>query len=256
MSVVCQMCSQTVEGYKPNSHILPKFFLKPIRGADGRIRSIDVFKSIVDLKIQDLPKGNYICKGCEDLTMKLDAYGAKVLNSPSSVGIETKLLRFGRLEYESWQGLDFKMFRDFIYSIVVRDHCFRSVQSKPHLLPIEKFEQLRKICLGLSEDDSSFPIILQQIKPHIVPNLHRFTSSPTISNSKDAITFTGLGFGFMVYFIPPTEPNMANFVSMFKLMPNGTLKTPFAELQNMGTWKHSEPAILESYRKLKESGKE
>jgi hypothetical protein len=80
MPVRCPMCLNDVPKLKSDSHVLPKFFLRPIRDSNGRIRTIDVLKAIVDGKSQDLPKGTYICAGCETMEPRyLISYRTQIL---------------------------------------------------------------------------------------------------------------------------------------------------------------------------------
>ncbi len=252
-SVECPMCKKVVGSLKSGSHILPAFFLRPIRDSGGKIRVIDVFKSIVNTKEQDLPKGTFICQVCEDLTARLDGYAANALKDPVSVRITTQAVQSGRVEYEDWQGIEFQKFRDFVMSVAVRDHCWRISKGMPRLMTDAEYEGMRGFLMSSPpKDDASFPIVIHKIRPMpAVPNIHRSTSPPTISRPGDAISFVGMGYAVMVYFKKPVTSGMEAFNGVFKLKGDNSIKMALADLLNIGTFKHSVQAIVDSYDKLK-----
>lgn len=251
MSIECPLCKTIVQELKSNSHVLPKFFLKPIRNIHGQIQTVNVFKSIIDPKSQDLPKGTYICSNCETKTATLDGYGANVLNQNTSANISSSTFQQGQVIFEHWQGINLEEFRDFLLSILLRDHCWRKSENIPTIMQDTEFEDMRKYYLQSPQgDNTTYPIVMHRIQPlPLVPNLHKTTSPPTISSLGDAVTFMGLGFAVMVYFRPITDFNMIFFVSTFGLQQNGSIKMPHANLLNVGTFKKSQQAIKNAYNK-------
>lgn len=248
------MCIKSVVKLKSGSHILPKFFLRPIRDTNGQIRTIDVIKAIVDPKSQDLPKGDFICQSCEDLTAKLDGYGAKLLNQLPELGLGVVPVSHQRVQFEHWTHISFRECRDFLLSIVIRDHCWRLSVGKPTIMDAAEYEKMRHFLMDANDpiDDNSFPIVIHKIAATPILNLHRTTSPPTVSMPKDAVTFMGLGYAIMVYFKSPVDSGMVVFAKTFGLKNDGSIKMPIANLFNIGTWKHSEHAIASSYKKLEE----
>lgn len=256
MSVTCPMCLTVVAKLKSDSHVLPKFFLKPIRDHHGQIQTINVFKVIIDHKSQDLPKGSYICASCESLTSVFDGYGAKVLNRAIELNLNAYDVPFGKITFEHLSGFDFKQFRNFLLSVVLRDHCWRKSEGIAPILTDKKYEEMRSLALSNdSTDEQSFRIIMHKIEPTLVPNLHLVTSPPVGSALGDAVTFMGLGYAFMVYFQTPSPANMKFFTDMFGLNSNGSISMPKASLFNIGTWKRSQSVITEAYEKYQEKRK-
>ncbi len=250
MSIECPMCKRNVSILKTGSHILPRFFLRIIRDPkSGQIRVIDVFKAIIDSKSQDLPKGDFICETCETLTANLDSYAAKILKYPNKT--KRQRVKSGKIDFELCNGLDFQKFRDFVISVVVRDHCWRKSENLQTFMSDSEYESLRFFLIsGDATDDTSFPIIMHKILPLLnVPNIHNSTSPPVISTTKDAVTFIGMGYAFMMYFKASVSPGMDAFIQIFKLKNDGTLRTPFADFMSIGTFKNSHNAIIEAYRK-------
>lgn len=256
MAVDCPMCLKSVPNLKSGSHILPRFFLRPIRDVHGRIRVIDVFKAIVDGKTQDLPKGTFICEPCETKTAAWDGYAANMLKDPRSQSISVQPVKFGKIDYELWKGINFKDFRDFALSVVVRDHCWRKSTNMTPLMNDREFEGIRNALMDASAANDSLPIIVHRIREvPAIPNLNKTTSSPVVSMTKDAITFMGMGYGFMVYFKEPVTPGMTDFTEMFRLKSDGSIRMHLANLFDIGTWKHSEKAIKDAYEKHVSQGK-
>jgi|GEM_PF-3236706 len=254
MPVKCPMCLTDVEKLKSDSHVLPKFFLRPIRDSNGQTRTVDVFKAIIDTKSQDLPKGTYICPPCETFTAKLDGYGAKILTQMPDANINSTVVLHEKVFFEYWDGLDFQQYRNFLLSIVIRDHCWRKSTNLPSIMTDTEFEAMRSLLMSPdSTDDKSFRIVVHRVKPvALISSLHKTTSPPAPSVPKDAVTFMGLGFAFMVYFKKPVQDGMTIFADTFGLKSSGSVKMPMAELFNIGTWKHSEQAIVGAYRKWEE----
>lgn len=232
------------------------FFLKPIRDHRGQIQTINVFKAVIDPKSQDLPKGSYICHDCESLTAVWDGYGAKVLNRAAELNLNAYDVPFGKVTFEHLSGFDFKQFRIFLLSIVLRDHCWRKSEGIAPIMADHKYEEMRHLTLSNdSADEHSFRIIMHKIDPTIVPNLHLVTSPPVGSSFGDAVTFMGLGYTFMIYFQTPSPANMKFFTDMCGLNSNGSISMPKASLFNIGTWKRSQHVIAEAYEKYQEKRK-
>jgi hypothetical protein len=125
--------------------------------------------------------------------------------------------------------------------------------NRSSIMTDQEFEAMRSFLMSLDvSNDVAFRIVIHRVKPTFVPNLHRTTSPPTQSGPKDAVTFMGLGFAFMVYFKTPVQTGMTVFADTFGLKNNGSVKMPMADLFNLGTWKHSEAAILAAYKKVEE----
>lgn len=251
MTTMCPMCLNTVDSLKKNSHVLPKFFLKPIRDNNGQINVVDVFKSIIDSKSQDLPKGTYICEPCEVLTSQLDGYGYKVLNQDSNINLTVMDIPFGRVTFEQIAGIDFSMFRNFLLSIAVRDHCWRKSLSMTPIMSDNDYEEMRSFLFNQDKNnDTRFRIVMHRIQPTIIANLHKTTSPPVQSGMGDAVTFMGLGYAIMVYFKTPSPPNVKAFSDMCGLNNLGIITMPKANLWDIGTWKKSEHTIRAAYQDL------
>ncbi len=245
------MCLKSVAQFKTGSHILPRSFLKPIRASgSGQISVINVFDAVIDRRQQDLPKGDFICADCEMLTAKWDGYGANVLKEviPS---IKKSIAGLWSLRVEIWSGIDFLAFRNFLLSIVVRDHAWRKSGRHPLLMNDAEFERMRMLLMGSdATDDSTCPIIIHKIVPvPMIKSLHKTTSPPTQSDAKDAVTFLGMGFGFMVYFKRPTIPGQPYFVDAYKLQKEGRIQMVLSNLFHLGTWKKSHDSILKAMGK-------
>ncbi len=243
--VDCPFYQKAVDGYKSNSHIIPKSFIKPAK-ASGALAYLGVLDGLIE-KRQDGTKADFICATCEDAFSQDDSYGSVILlnTSPQSKyrnGVTERRVPLIRMTFHEIAGFDFAMLKSFLLSIVLRDHCKRLVFGDSTLMDSTAFEAMRDVYRNRPATNDKFKIVIHKVE-NLVSGLSTTVSLPTMSNLGDAITFTCGGYAVMVYLDDPKDSSMAGFVNTCGLIPPGKLFMPITDFTALGTFRHAKDTI-------------
>lgn len=258
--VQCPFCEKTVQKYKSNSHIIPKAFIKPAKRS-GTLAYIGVVDGLLE-KLQDGVKEDFICDECENSFSNDDSYGAVILmnTSPSSPlrnGVSEKKIPQLRLSFYEITGFNFTKLKKFVLSIILRDHCMKIVLGSSRLMNDQNFSDMRADYNLPTASNERFKVVIHKVE-NMLSQLAFTVSMPTMSNDRDAITFTCGGFAFMVYINAPQDAAMLSFVDSCGLVPPGRLFMPVADFTMIGTFKNAKSSITNKMQEweLKYPGKQ
>ena len=232
--LVCPICKNSVQNFKPNSHVIPEWMYK---GADmydekGRIVKLD-FSDNKKSFVQKGYRGKFICDNCEKQTAKLDSYASRLFKNGNyskkfekqeifSEKISKQNFFENRIEKgELWKGFEFKKIQNFIYSIYLRQH-FYNLSKKEQGLFIEKhLSPILELYHSDTIDDKTYPIF---ILCFLRESSYKLIISPYVDkiNGHHVIQFTAYGF----YFILKVSSHSGLFGDIgdnFKLKSDGSI---------------------------------
>ena len=145
MKNICKLCQRN-EATQANSHIFPRFFKREYLKSKKGFFYYNISDQIVDRKVQDLPKEDYIfCPECESRFQTLEHFASLYLNNSYN---QLKKNEFPTLKSHSdcqlASNCEPKIFTLFIYSLMWRAHISTDDAFKDFKLPDNCVKDLRK----------------------------------------------------------------------------------------------------------------
>jgi hypothetical protein len=200
---------------------------------------------------------SFICEECEGETQKYDHYASLVLTARSpqvdeyiSVKREYVCKKYEgkKLEFAKWEGLDFRRFQNFVFSIILRSH-FAAGLGGPLSLSQKHLDGILAIYKGSQPDDASYPILLleyprsDELRNHVVL-LYMIKKA-----GHYIIEFAGGGYAFNVYVSSHAKPG---YVRSLSVKSDGSTYFVIEPFRSTGLFKSSVQIVksLEGFPRL------
>lgn len=180
---------------------------------------------------------SFICKFCEEETQKYDHYASLVLMGRSPASAEYTSVKKdyvceryegATLQFAKWQGLNFRKFQNFVFSVILRTHFANRIEG-PILLTQKHLDGILTIYNGQQLDDSSYPILLLEYPK--TDKLRNHIILPYITKKADhhVIEFAGGGYAFNIYVSNHAKPR---YVKSLSLKKDGTIYSIIESFSN------------------------
>jgi hypothetical protein len=201
--------------------------------------------SRLDEKATKRQKGIYhsfICKKCEGETQKYDRYASLVLTARSPMTKEYASVKRdyvceryegSNLEFAKWQGLDFRKFQNFVFSVILRTHFAGRIEG-PILLTQKHLDGILAIYKGGQLDDASYPILLLEYPKDDKLRNHIVLPYVTKRMGHHIVEFAGGGYAFNIYVSSHAKPR---YVRPLSLKTDGSAYSVIESFSNTGLFK-------------------
>lgn len=133
------MCGIDVKMYKSKSHVIPKCLIKNLK-TNGKMIHIDEDK-VMSKYISNEIIDDFICNNCEDKTREDDKFAKEFF-------IDKKYLNSNDSIIEKYNPECFKRFKYFIFSIILRDYCYKRVIKNYKFIDERDLNVIRDIYLN------------------------------------------------------------------------------------------------------------
>jgi len=234
----CKLCLEEKELIK-ESHLIPDFMYKSIKGIDNSMMSIDGNQIEKARRVHTGEfENNILCKDCDNAIIgNYESYASKIINYQTKIkGISaTKFIdENNNLKHAEIKGLDYSKFKLFLLSLLWRASISNREFFKNVKLGLEEEESLRKMLLNSNPGEpDDFPCIV------CLPNqsllLNKFIQSPIVitkENRKIGYSFLIGGTYYYFYIVKNALPFP---IEKFAINKNGELTILFLSKEKTGT---------------------
>ena len=238
---ICPLCTQQVQDFQSNSHIIPEWMYKESKIYDNKGRCI-----AIDLKqkkrsfYQKGFKGKFFCTNCEKETSILDNYASRIFKThtkPMKNFIVEQKKTPDNLLFQQWSGFDFKKIQKFIYSICLREHFYRVSKNEENLIvPDKHFFNILRLYQTDDIDYLSYPIMIVRYKDKESMYAH-IVERPYVDKHEGhhVILFKAGGFHF---YIKVSSHSSSFFNTEFILKPPGQIIVLQIEYEKTKMWEN------------------
>ncbi len=234
---ICPHCKSKVSSFHQKSHIVPEWMHKHVYDNDHRAIGI---KMNHDFElIYKGHRGSFICKECEDVFAIDDRNGSIILRKTESLHIdyhEVILDGYNR-RFEAWRGIPYFKLRDFVFSILLRQHYY--LASKGKRFTTEKhLNGINKIYRSENPDDLSYPIIINKVSDRSI------LAQPFIKKVDGQFIVEFIADGFLFQIVTSSHKHSQSSLS-YRLKNDGTAIMLEFDMMQVGSFRASLPKFGE-----------